>query len=168
VLRWAGAHIRTEVHPGDYTVYILTNERRTVLYIGITNELETRLSQHLCEGTAFTRQYNATVLIYYEHYSDPSQAIAREKQLKGWTRAKKVALIRTLNPELRDLACELYPDLVTEVRNDSLVEPRGPSTTRPAEPVAPLRMTAEKVRTPLMTAGEARTPSVAAEGGAAT
>src|SRR5687767_3110124 len=109
-LRWAAPQVRTDPHPGDYTVYILSNERRTVLYIGITNELETRLSQHSSTGTAFTRQYNAHVLIYYEHYSDASQAIAREKQLKGWTRVKKVALVRTLNPELRDLGRELYPD----------------------------------------------------------
>jgi predicted GIY-YIG superfamily endonuclease len=133
-LRWAAPNVRTEIHPGDYTVYILTNQRRTVLYIGITNEPETRLSQHLSQGTVFTRQYNASVLIYYEHYSDASQAIAREKQLKGWTRAKKVALIRTLNPELRDLGREFYPDLVADVRNKSLVNPRGPSTARPATP----------------------------------
>ena len=133
-LQWAAPEVRTEPHPGDYTVYILTNDRRTVLYIGITNELETRLAQHLSNGTTFTRQYSAHALIYYEHYSDPVQAIAREKQLKGWTRAKKVALIRTLNRDLRDVGRELYPDHFARIESKSLVNPRGPSTARPATP----------------------------------
>jgi putative endonuclease len=104
-------------------VYILTNERRTTLYIGVTNNLEGRVWQHQNEdGARFTRKYNLTVLIYYEAYPDPKSAIAREKQLKGWNRAKKEALIATLNPGWEDLAPALFGE-------ESLVVRRGPSTS---------------------------------------
>jgi putative endonuclease len=94
----------------NYFVYILTNgDRHTVLYIGITNSLERRASEHsLGLGSAFARQYNAHKLIYFEAYSDPTSAIAREKQLKRWSRAKKEALIDRRNPEWRDLFSEMY------------------------------------------------------------
>ncbi|MEI9894407.1 MAG: GIY-YIG nuclease family protein [Chthoniobacter sp.] len=106
----------------DLFVYILTNERRTTLYIGVTNNLEGRVWQHQNrQGSHFTRQYNLTVLIYYETYPDPLSAIAREKQLKGWKREKKEALIATLNPEWEDLGAKLFS-------NEPLVERRGPST----------------------------------------
>lgn len=91
-----------------YFVYILTNQRHTVLYIGITNRLQRRISQHgisrLCH---FARQYNANKLIYFEVFSNPRSAIAREKQLKGWRRSKKEALIAALNPEWRDLMSDM-------------------------------------------------------------
>ena len=94
----------------NYFVYILTNaDRHTVLYIGVTNSLERRASGHsLGVGSAFARQYNAHKLIYYEAYSDPTSAIAREKQLKRWSRAKKEALIAPRNREWRDLFTEMY------------------------------------------------------------
>ncbi len=94
----------------DLFVYILTNApRHTVLYIGVTNDLETRLWQHSnAVGSHFAHQYNANTLIYYEVCPDPNSAIAREKQLKGWSRPKKEKLIATLNPEWRDLADELF------------------------------------------------------------
>ena len=94
----------------NYFVYILTNaDRNTVLYIGVTNSLERRASEHsLGCGSAFARQYNAHKLIYFEAYSDPTSAIAREKQLKRWSRAKKEALIARRNPEWRDLFTEMY------------------------------------------------------------
>lgn len=94
----------------NYFVYILTNaDRHTVLYIGVTNSLERRASEHsLRVGSAFARQYNAHKLIYYEAYSDPTSAIAREKQLKRWSRAKKEALIAPRNPEWHDLFAEMY------------------------------------------------------------
>ncbi len=93
----------------DLFIYIITNERRTTLYIGVTNNLESRVCQpRHGEGSAFTRCYNLAVLIYYESIPDPLAAIAREKQLKGWTRAKKEKLIATLNPEWRDLGLELF------------------------------------------------------------
>jgi putative endonuclease len=94
----------------NYFVYILTNaERHTVLYIGITNDLERRRNEHsLGRGSAFARQYNAHKLIYFEAYPDPTSAIAREKQLKRWSRTKKEALIARSNPERRDLFEEMY------------------------------------------------------------
>ena len=94
----------------NYFVYILTNaDRHTVLYIGVTNSLERRASEHsLGLGSAFARQYNAHKLIYFEAYPDPTTAIAREKQLKRWRRAKKEALIAKRNPEWLDLFDEMY------------------------------------------------------------
>ena len=93
----------------DLFVYILTNERRTVLYVGVTNNLEGRLWQHQNgQGSAFTKQYNLTVLVYYEAFPDPLSAIAREKQLKDWKRDKKEALIATINPNWDDLAPALF------------------------------------------------------------
>jgi putative endonuclease len=94
----------------NYFVYILTNpDRHTVLYIGVTNSLERRASEHsLGRGSAFARQYNTHKLIYFEAYPDPVSAIAREKQLKRWSRTKKDALIGRRNPEWRDLFSEMY------------------------------------------------------------
>jgi predicted GIY-YIG superfamily endonuclease len=74
----------------------------------VTNDLELRLSQHsLKSGSAFAKQYNATKLIYYEALPDPQSAIAREKQLKNWSRAKKEKLIAKVNPEWRDRLAEM-------------------------------------------------------------
>jgi putative endonuclease len=94
----------------NYFVYILTNPyRHTVLYIGVTNDLERRGNDHsLGRGSRFASQYNAHTLIYFEAYPDPASAIAREKQLKNWSRKKKEALIATGNPEWRDLIDEMY------------------------------------------------------------
>jgi len=92
------------VHKGGY-LYILSNDRLTVLYVGVTSDLSHRLSQHrsgLIEG--FTKRYNLNRLLYYEHYREIGAAIRREKQIKGWARAKKEALIRSANPEWHDLA----------------------------------------------------------------
>jgi putative endonuclease len=88
----------------NYFVYILTNaNRHTVLYIGVTNDLERPASEHsLGFGSAFARQYNAHKLIYFQAHPNPESAIAHEKQLKGWSRAKKEALIALSNPEWRD------------------------------------------------------------------
>jgi putative endonuclease len=103
-------------------VYILTNERCTTLYIGVTNNLESRLWQHQNgEGSKFAKSYNLSRLIYYEACPYPAAGIAREKQLKGWTRAKKEALIARMNPEWRDLAPEIFG-------KESLVVRRGSST----------------------------------------
>ncbi len=93
----------------NYFVYILTNQRHTVLYIGITNDLERRLCEHVeSRRSHFARQYNADKLIYFEAFPDPASAIAREKQLKCWRRSKKEALIAKLNPEWRDLISEMW------------------------------------------------------------
>ncbi len=94
----------------NYFVYILTNgDRHTVLYIGVTNSLERRASEHsLGRGSAFARQYNAHKLIYFEAYRDPTSATAREKQLKRWSRAKKEALVARRNPQWHDLFTQMY------------------------------------------------------------
>lgn len=91
-----------------YYVYILTNRVRT-LYVGVTNDLKRRIYEHkrkLVPG--FTMRYNLTWLAYYEETTDVRSAIAREKQIKGWRRSKKIALIESLNPVWRDLASEWY------------------------------------------------------------
>ena len=103
-----------------YSVYILTNYTRTVLYIGITSDLEGRIWEHQNgQGSAFTRKYHVHYLIFVEHFNDVHAAIAREKELKGWRRAKKEALIRTTNPNFTDLT-HLY-DV------DACRRPEGPS-----------------------------------------
>ena len=82
----------------QYYVYILTNRSGT-LYVGVTNDLERRVYEHknkLVPG--FTSKYNVTQLAHFEQTSDVESAIAREKQIKGWRRAKKVALIESSNP----------------------------------------------------------------------
>jgi predicted GIY-YIG superfamily endonuclease len=89
---------------------MLTNgDRHTVLYIGVTNDLERRANQHsLGFASAFASKYNAHKLVYFETFSDRGSAIAREKQLKNWSRAKKDALIAQQNPDCRDLVLDMY------------------------------------------------------------
>ncbi|MEK7449306.1 MAG: GIY-YIG nuclease family protein [Planctomycetota bacterium] len=94
----------------QYYVYIMTNRSKT-LYIGVTNDLRRRVYEHkqkLIGG--FIQKYNITRLVYFEETSDVRSAIDREKQLKGWLRKKKIALIETLNPCWKDLAEELEID----------------------------------------------------------
>ena len=84
--------------------YIMSNQSRT-LYIGVTNDLEHRVRQHRSKTIAgFTARYNVTQLVFYEEFADVNEAIGWEKRLKGWTRAKKVALIDERNPRWEDLA----------------------------------------------------------------
>jgi len=87
-------------------VYIMANTNRTVLYTGVTSELANRVAQHKSgvDRSSFTSRYNAHSLVYYELTNDITTAIRREKQIKGWTRKKKIGLIETLNPDWRDLA----------------------------------------------------------------
>lgn len=88
-----------------YWTYIMASNNRTTIYIGVTNDLERRITEHKSGIIlGFTRKYHCHNLVYYEEFSDIEQAIAREKQLKGWKRAKKDALIDTMNPERKDLA----------------------------------------------------------------
>ena len=88
-----------------YYTYILTNWSNTVMYIGVTNDLQRRLYEHSYGiEDSFTPRYNVNKLVYYEYAEDVKAAIAREKQLKGWTRARKNALVETLNPDWRDLS----------------------------------------------------------------
>ena len=91
----------------QYWVYILTNTSGT-LYVGVTNNLIRRVYEHrnkLADG--FTKRYNITRLVYYEATNDIMSAIEREKQIKGWTRARKLELVKTVNPKWRDLYGEL-------------------------------------------------------------
>ena len=91
-----------------YCVYILTNKRHTVLYTGVTGDLRARVHHHREKLLAgFTNRYNVSKLVYYETGYDASSAIAREKQIKGGSRRKKIELINKLNPEWRDLYEEL-------------------------------------------------------------
>lgn len=88
----------------DYYVYILTNDRDKLLYIGVTNDLQRRVYEHkngLFEG--FTKDYGIHKLVYYEMCHDVKDAIKREKQLKNWRREKKIALIERMNPNWKDL-----------------------------------------------------------------
>ena len=90
----------------QFYVYIMTNHSYT-LYTGMTNDLLRRVAEHKQKSIpGFTSRYNITRLVYYEETPDVRSAIAREKQIKGWVRAKKVALIEAANPQWRDLSAE--------------------------------------------------------------
>jgi putative endonuclease len=98
-------------------VYMLTNNIRTVLYTGVTNDLTRRLAEHndtLGQHNKFTDRYQANLLVYFDVCADPMQAIAREKEIKGWSRAKKEALIANFNPTWAAIDLETWtgaPDL---------------------------------------------------------
>ena len=110
---------------------MMTNRSRVVLYTGVTNDLESRVWQHRHAATkGFTKRYKCDRLVYYENYHDIKQAIDREKQIKGWTRAKKNTLVESLNASWADLSRTLFEPV------------RGPS------PSARLRMTGEGGGTP--------------------
>ena len=131
-----------------FFVYAVSNYSGTVLYIGVTNDLPRRIweHQHGQESSEFTKQYHVDRLVFYEHYNDIRDAIAREKQLKEWTRAKKEALIRTTNPQREGLTCQLDPnwqrsptqksERPNEYKLSNIAKMEGPSTS--------LRMTNEK------------------------
>ncbi len=90
----------------NYYVYIMANFSKT-LYTGVTNNLEKRVYEHknkLVEG--FTKKYNITKLVFFEETNDANAAIAREKEIKGWLRKKKIALIELTNPTWKDLSEE--------------------------------------------------------------
>ena len=106
----------------QFYVYILANRSRT-LYVGVTNDIVRRVLHHRAGvGSRFTDRYAITRLVHVEITNTPSDAITREKQIKGWSRVKKVALIETANPAWEDLAdgwFENESDLCQDVR-DSL------------------------------------------------
>jgi putative endonuclease len=90
-----------------YHVYILSNRTR-VLYVGITSQLATRISQHKAHVVGgFTQRYNVDRLVYVETFADAMTAITREKQIKGYRRSKKVALIERENPEWQDISDQI-------------------------------------------------------------
>ncbi|MBK9780449.1 MAG: GIY-YIG nuclease family protein [Anaerolineales bacterium] len=91
-----------------YYVYIMASNSR-VLYTGVTNNVERRIYEHknkLVEG--FTTKYNVNCLVHYEETNDVNVAIAREKQIKGWLRSKKIELIESVNPQWKDLSLDWY------------------------------------------------------------
>ncbi len=95
-----------------YYVYIMASKSR-VVYTGITNDLERRVNEHknkIVEG--FTSKYNVNRLVYFEETNDVHAALNREKQIKGWLRSKKTALIESINPTWKDLSLEWYEGLV--------------------------------------------------------
>lgn len=88
-----------------YYVYIMTNKRNTVLYTGVTGNLESRILQHKNkEIEGFTSKYNINKLVYYEEFDNAYEAILREKQIKGGSRKKKIQLIESINKEWEDLS----------------------------------------------------------------
>ena len=96
----------------NYYVYIVTNKNKTVLYTGITNDLARRLQEHVASSIpishpSFAGKYNAYHLIYYERFAQVESAIAREKEIKGWRRSKKEALINMINPNWKFLNNEI-------------------------------------------------------------
>ncbi len=105
----------------QYYVYLMTNKSRT-LYTGITNNLERRVYEYknkLIES--FTKKYNITKLVYYEISNDVEAAIAREKQIKGWLRRKKIALIESMNPQWKDLNERWFRDVTLRYRSGSQI-----------------------------------------------
>ncbi len=94
----------------NYYVYLMTNSHNTVLYVGVTNNLQKRITEnkdHLDKGS-FTAKYNIEKLVYYETAADPYYAIEREKQIKSWNRKRKEKLINGSNPDWLDL----YPNIL--------------------------------------------------------
>jgi len=104
----------------------MTNNRNTVLYVGVTNDLIRRVYEHkekLADG--FTRKYNITKLVYYEVFEDIENAILREKQIKAGSRQKKVQLINSINREWHDLYDELWDCRASLAMTPSLLSSRG-------------------------------------------
>jgi putative endonuclease len=97
----------------NFYVYIITNWNDEVMYIGMTNNLERRLHEHkdkLVDG--FTKKYNVSKLVYYEHTTDVQAALAREKEIKKWRREKKNNLVVSMNPDWKDLSLEWEVDKI--------------------------------------------------------
>ena len=91
-----------------YYVYMMTNWNNQVLYVGVTNNLFRRVHEHISQSyPGFTENYNLDKLVYFEQFNDVNQVIAREKQLKGWTREKKNRLVNSFNADWLDLSKDL-------------------------------------------------------------
>ena len=100
----------------DYYVYILASKRNGTLYIGITSDLIKRVWEHKNKFVdGFTKRYNINKLVYYEQYSDPENAIKREKRLKKYNRKWKLNLIEEVNPDWKDLYEEITTGLPEQV-----------------------------------------------------
>ena len=91
----------------NYYVYLMTNPSHTVIYTGITNDLKRRIFEHKNEVvSSFAKKYNVKKLVYYEIADDPYTAITREKQIKGGSRMKKMQLVKSMNPEWKELCAD--------------------------------------------------------------
>jgi putative endonuclease len=102
----------------EYYVYIMTNNSGT-LYTGVTNDLQRRVFEHKNKlGEGFSKRYKLTRLVYYETATDINAAITREKQIKGWLRAKKLKLIESVNPQWRDLSEEWLGKVDSSLRSE--------------------------------------------------
>jgi putative endonuclease len=114
----------------QYYVYIMTNYAHT-LYTGVTNDLERRVYEHKMKLVpGFTSRYGLTSLVYYEVTGDVESAIIREKQIKGWLRSKKVALVESVNPEWKDLSADwldCHSEGAHSLRSVSTPRPKNPS-----------------------------------------
>ena len=114
----------------EFFVYILSSRSRT-LYIGVTNDLHVRVLQHReKQPGSFTAQYNIDRLVYFERFQYVQNAIAREKELKDWNRARKVALIESVNPTWEDLAAYLRPESERKTTADSSASLRNDKQKR--------------------------------------
>ena len=114
-----------------YYIYILTNLKRTVLYTGVTNDLKQRIIEHWLDcgkSNSFTSKYRAFYVLHYECFQYISEAIAREKEIKNWSRKKKMQLINELNPGLKFLNEELFgcwppKQITTRLNNETQIPP---------------------------------------------
>lgn len=103
-----------------YYVYMLTGSSRRVLYTGVTRSLANRLTEHRAGKSAFPAKYRAFRLVYYEQFEWVQNAIAREKQIKGWRRARKEELVRAMNSRWEDLAPRFGLSVWPEPQDPSL------------------------------------------------
>ena len=95
----------------NYYVYILSNITGTTIYVGVTNNLLRRMYEHRnkLDPKSFTAKYDIHKLVYYEHTNDVYAALEREKQIKGWNRARKNRLVESMNPKWEDLYASILP-----------------------------------------------------------
>ena len=115
----------------NYYVYMMTNEWRNVLYTGVTNSLERRVWDHKNGAIkGFTKKYNCFLLVFHEVYQQVTDAIEREKQIKGWSHAKKNALVEELNPKWHDLAADWYREPNENVTGDPSPRSAAPRLRR--------------------------------------
>ncbi len=127
----------------SYCVYIMGSQSGT-LYIGFTGNLHKRVFEHkFHQIEGFTNKYDVERLLYWASYDDVHKALAREKQLNGWSRTKKIALIESRNPHWLDLAKEWYPWMIG---SSKAIRDASAPEVRPLDDPPPLSMTDRKAR----------------------
>jgi putative endonuclease len=123
-----------------FYVYVLVSSSRRAMYVGITDDMHDRLGRHKkASRKTFSGRYRTWRLVYFETFVFPSNAISREKEIKGWTRAKKEALVRTANPRWEDLAKDWgkeFKPTPRQVEKLSQIQdqPQGPSSAKRMPP----------------------------------